>query len=128
MFTFFSLRRERKAYFTNTILGQIVQVNSFNVHLLGIGEGLNVVLIHGPSGNICDITLYFAPELAKKYWVIMIDRPGLGHSYGFGPAGETIKDQVLLLRDAARFLGAEKPLVFGQSLGQLMLLKISLLS
>ncbi|MDG1936702.1 MAG: hypothetical protein P8I83_09865 [Paracoccaceae bacterium] len=93
-----------------------------------IGEGLNVVLIYGSSGNIRDLTLYFSPELANKYWFIISDRPGLRHSDGFGPAGETIKDQALLLRDAARFLGAEKPLVLGQSLGQLKLLKIYLLS
>jgi pimeloyl-ACP methyl ester carboxylesterase len=95
---------------------------------LVIGEGLNLVLIYGSTGNISDLTLYFAPELANKYWFVIFDRPGLGHSDGFGPAGETIKDQALLLRDVARFLSAEKPFVLGQSLGQLKLLKIYLLS
>jgi pimeloyl-ACP methyl ester carboxylesterase len=112
-----SWKRERKADVQYPILGRIVTVNGLNVHALVIGEGPDLVLIHGSSGNIRDFTLCISPELAKKYRAIMFDRPGFGHSDGFGQAGETIKEQALLLRDAARFLGAEKPVALGQSPG-----------
>jgi pimeloyl-ACP methyl ester carboxylesterase len=104
-FDFFSWQRERKADVQYPVLGRIVLVNGLSVHALVIGEGPDFVLIHGSSGNIRDFTLSIAPELAKKYRVIMFDRPGLGHSDGLGRAGETIKEQALLLRDTARLLG-----------------------
>ena len=44
------------------------------------GEGPDIVLIHGASGNMRDFTLDLVPRLADRYRVTVVDRPGLGHS------------------------------------------------
>ncbi|WP_170513714.1 alpha/beta fold hydrolase [Ruegeria atlantica] len=97
--------------------GQIVEVNGIPVHAVVMGEGPDVVLIHGSSGNTRDMTFALAPILAENYRVIVFDRPGLGYSASFNPDGETIEEQAVILQKAAAQLGAEKPIVAGQSYG-----------
>jgi pimeloyl-ACP methyl ester carboxylesterase len=56
------------------------------VHYVVMGEGPDLVLIHGSSGNTRDFTLRFAGRLADRYRVIVIDRPGLGYTDRDRPA------------------------------------------
>lgn len=97
--------------------GQILDVDGIAVHAVVMGEGPDVVLIHGSSGNTRDMTFALAPILAENYRVIVFDRPGLGYSASFNPDGETIIEQADILQRAAAQLGAEKPIVAGQSYG-----------
>ncbi|MCG7518512.1 alpha/beta fold hydrolase [Ruegeria sp. Ofav3-42] len=97
--------------------GQIVMVDDIAVHAVVMGEGPDVVLLHGSSGNTRDMTFALAPILAENFRVITFDRPGLGYSDSFNPDGETIEEQALILQKAAAQLGAEKPIVAGQSYG-----------
>ncbi|MEW2916983.1 alpha/beta hydrolase [Ruegeria sp. ANG10] len=97
--------------------GQIVEVDGIPVHAVVMGEGPDVVLIHGSSGNTRDMTFALAPILAENYRVIVFDRPGLGYSASFNPDGETIEEQAEILQKAAAQLGVEKPIVAGQSYG-----------
>ncbi|WP_419739722.1 hypothetical protein [Ruegeria sp.] len=57
--------------------GQILDVDGIAVHAVVMGDGPDVVLIHGSSGNTRDMTFALAPILAKNYRVIVFDRPGL---------------------------------------------------
>ncbi len=97
--------------------GQIVDVDGIAVHAVVMGIGPDVVLIHGSSGNTRDMTFALAPILAENFRVIVFDRPGLGYSDSFNPNGETIEEQAVILQKAAAYLGAEKPIVAGQSYG-----------
>lgn len=97
--------------------GQIVEVDGIPVHAVVMGEGPDVVLLHGSSGNTRDMTFALAPILAENYRVIVFDRPGLGYSDGFNSDGETIEEQAVILQKAAARLGADKPIVAGQSYG-----------
>ncbi|WP_170569891.1 alpha/beta fold hydrolase [Ruegeria atlantica] len=97
--------------------GLIIDVNGIPVHAVVMGEGPDVVLIHGSSGNTRDMTFALAPILAENFRVIVFDRPGLGYSGSFNPDGETIEEQADILQKAAAKLGAEKPIVAGQSYG-----------
>ncbi|MDA7964492.1 alpha/beta hydrolase [Ruegeria sp.] len=97
--------------------GQIVEVDGIAVHAVVMGDGPDVVLIHGSSGNTRDMTFALAPILAENYRVIAFDRPGLGYSDSFNPDGETIVEQAEILQRAAAQLGANKPIVAGQSYG-----------
>lgn len=97
--------------------GQILDVGGIAVHAVVMGDGPDVVLIHGSSGNTRDMTFALAPILAKSYRVIVFDRPGLGYSQSFNPSGETIVEQAEILQTAAAQLGADKPIVAGQSYG-----------
>ncbi|EEE38097.1 hypothetical protein RKLH11_1938 [Rhodobacteraceae bacterium KLH11] len=97
--------------------GQILDVDGIAVHAVVMGAGPDVVLIHGSSGNTRDMTFALAPILADNYRVIVFDRPGLGYSERFNSDGETIVEQAEILQRAAAQLGAEKPIVAGQSYG-----------
>lgn len=97
--------------------GQLLQVNGHTVHALVMGDGPDLVLIHGSGGNLRDMTLSLAPELAETYRVILLDRPGHGYTDRINTTGATLKDQAHLLAAAARQLGADKPIVLGHSFG-----------
>jgi len=97
--------------------GQFVEVEGQRLHAVAMGEGPDVVLIHGSSGSTRDMTFRLAPALAEAgFRVIAIDRPGLGWSPPVRD-GELIARQAALLQGAAAALGAERPIVLGQSYG-----------
>lgn len=110
-------QRESIAEANFPVEGQIVEVDGVAVHAVVMGDGPDVVLIHGSSGNTRDMTFALAPILAENYRVIAFDRPGLGYSDSFNPDGETIVEQAEILQLAAAQLGAEQPIVAGQSYG-----------
>ena len=87
------------------------------VHALVQGEGPDLVLIHGSSGNLRDFTYDMVGPLSERYRVIAFDRPGLGYSDPISPEGASLSEQAAVLVAAARQLGAERPIVLGQSLG-----------
>ncbi len=105
--------------------GQVLQVNGVQVHAVIMGSGPDLVLIHGASGNTRDLTFDLAPELAKRYRVIVFDRPGMGYtghtdpaySNAWSRASETPAEQAILLQAAAAQLGADRPIVMGHSFG-----------
>ena len=77
-----------------------------------------VILIHGASGNLRDMTASLAPALEGHTRVVAIDRPGHGWSMR-GPHPD-ISDpamQARAIHDAARKLGIERPVVLGHSWG-----------
>nr|WP_157132269.1 alpha/beta hydrolase [Roseobacter sp. AzwK-3b] len=97
--------------------GRILDVNGHRVHALTMGTGPDVVLIHGASGNLRDMTFSLAPRLAARYRVTVFDRPGLGYTDRINRTGATIRQQAELLSEAARQLGIERPVVLGHSYG-----------
>ena len=97
--------------------GQIITVQGHPVHAVVMGEGPDLVLIHGASGNTRDLTFDLAPRLAQDYRVIVLDRPGLGYTPRINRTGATITQQAALLQEAAAQLGADKPIVLGHSYG-----------
>ncbi len=105
--------------------GQIVEVDGRRVHAVVTGEGPDLVLIHGASGNARDFTFDLAGRLSDRYRVIAFDRPGMGWtdrvSDRFGGAintlGESPYEQAAFLHAAALQLGAEQPIVLGHSYG-----------
>lgn len=109
--------RIKKAHRDTPPIGQILNVNGHKVHAVVMGSGPDLVLIHGSNGNIRDFTMSIAPELATRYRVIMFDRHGHGYTPEINPEGDPIKDQALLLKEAALQLGADKPIVVGHSFG-----------
>ncbi|MGD9865293.1 MAG: alpha/beta fold hydrolase [Pseudodonghicola sp.] len=109
-------RAEARAEASHPPRGQLLQVGGTTVHAEVLGQGPDVVLIHGSSGNSRDMTFALAPLLADRYRVIVFDRPGLGYSQR-RHRRDSIADQAGLLAAAARQLGAERPVVVGQSYG-----------
>lgn len=97
--------------------GRFVTVDGRRVHAVVTGSGPDLVLIHGANGGTRDFTTALAPMLAGRYRVIVFDRPGLGHSDSLGDAGLDPAAQAAHLRKAAERLGADRPIVLGQSYG-----------
>ena len=114
---FLAMYKSAQAVKKFPITGQLIEIKGTKIHVAVMGAGPDLVMIHGSSGNLRDFTTSLASRLAKTYRVILIDRPGLGHSDSFDAKGETLRDQALVLRDVSRQLGAKKPLVLGHSFG-----------
>jgi len=106
-------------------IGETVQVNGRDVHVIVQGEGPDLVLIHGAGGNARDFTAAFADGLTGRYRVFAVDRPGLGWSERIDPApntafttaAETPIEQARHLSAAVQQLGANDPIVLGHSYG-----------
>ena len=105
--------------------GQILDVGGVPVHVVTMGQGPDVVLLHGASGNTRDLSFGFARALAEAYRVTIFDRPGLGHTGHVDPkyasvwraAAESPAEQAALLRKAAAQMGVTRPIVVGHSFG-----------
>lgn len=110
-------RAEARAETRHPPLGRFVTVDGVRVHAQVTGSGPDLVLIHGSSGNLRDMTFRLAPALAERYRVIAFDRPGLGYSDTPDPGGASIVQQAALLSRAAAELGAARPIVLGHSYG-----------
>jgi pimeloyl-ACP methyl ester carboxylesterase len=101
-------------------IGRFVEVDGLKVHYweAGPSDSVPAVLVHGASGNLRDWTFSIAPGLALRRRVIAFDRPGFG--YTERPERPDAADpavQAAILRDAARKIGVERPIVVGHSWG-----------
>ena len=98
-------------------MGKTVKVNGKNIQAYVTGSGPDLVMIHGSSGNMRDLILALEDTLAPHFRLIIFDRPGLGYTDRLSSNGDKFIDQAMILRDAAKKLGAQKPIVLGHSLG-----------
>lgn len=98
-------------------IGQMLDINGVTVHAYVEGTGPDLVLIHGASGNLRDFTYRMVTGLSDRYRVIVFDRPGLGYSDAITPDGASLQMQAQILVQAAQQLGADHPIVLGQSFG-----------
>ncbi|MEP3333398.1 alpha/beta hydrolase [Sedimentitalea sp.] len=110
-------RQEARAESRFPPQGQIIRVGETDVHAVVMGNGPDVVLIHGASGSTRDMVFSLAPRLAEDYRVYVIDRPGLGYTDRLNTTGATLRQQADLLSQAAQQLGAKAPIVVGHSYG-----------
>jgi pimeloyl-ACP methyl ester carboxylesterase len=95
--------------------GQFVTVNGLRLHYEVSGHGPDLVLIHGASGSLRDMTFALRDRLTDRYRVIVLDRPGLGHS---DPLPEiSLRAQARHIAAAMAELGVRDPVVVGQSYG-----------
>ncbi|MDF1727711.1 MAG: alpha/beta hydrolase [Sulfitobacter sp.] len=120
---------EARAVAENPPTGEFVDIDGTSVHYRVMGEGPDLVLIHGASGNLRDFTMGFAQDLSARYRVILFDRPGLGYTArppGHGGfwrnAEETPAQQAALLQAAADRIGVRNPIVLGHSFGGIVAL------
>ena len=116
--------REATAVTAYPACGQIIDVDGAKIHMKIMGQGADIVLLHGANGSIRDFTFGLADRLAKTNRVIALDRPGLGWSSrpeGLGSPWSTRFEpprlQARLLQQAADAAGAENPVVVGHSFG-----------
>jgi pimeloyl-ACP methyl ester carboxylesterase len=102
-------------------IGRLAAVGEEKIHVFDAGpqaggEGAPVVLIHGASVNLRDMKIGLGDRLAESHRVFAVDRPGRGYSTR-PDDGWRLDVQARLIHDAVTALGAEKPVVVGQSFG-----------
>ncbi len=116
-------RAERR----NRPIGRFIEVNGVRLHYLERGEGNPLVLLHGNGGMIQDFETSGLIEIAaKRYRVIVFDRPGYGYSER--PRGTiwTPDAQAELLHRALEQLGIARAIVLGHSWGASVAIALAL--
>jgi len=103
-----------------------VLVNGINLHYWRVGEGPDIVMIHGLNGNLAVWHLKMVPELRKEYRVTTYDLRGHGRS-DMPPTGYTTEDMAEDLRGIMAALGIERAHLVGHSLGADICLHCALL-
>ena len=109
--------RTAKAERAHRPAGCFVEVDGVRLHWVERGQGQPLVLLHGMASMALDFMLSpLVPRAARKYRVIVFDRPGYGHSTrprdgrDWGP-----EEHARLIHAALRKMGVERPIVLGDS-------------
>jgi pimeloyl-ACP methyl ester carboxylesterase len=107
--------------------GHWVAVTGGRIHYVEMGpaDAPPVVMIHGILAQLRHFSYALADRMAKDHRVILIDRPGWGHSTieGRRPG---IGAQADMVAEALDKLGIEKPLLVGHSMGGAVSLALAL--
>jgi pimeloyl-ACP methyl ester carboxylesterase len=105
----------------------LIYIQGTRLHYRLVGEGPPVLLIHGNLVEGADFEASGLVErLARHYQVLVIDRPGFGHSARPREIAWTPAQQARLLHQAAAALGVERPVVVAHSLGVQVALTMAL--
>lgn len=95
--------------------GQFVTVGGLRLHYEVAGTGPDLVMLHGASGSLRDLTFSLRDRLTDRFRVIVVDRPGLGHSDPLPEA--SLLAQARHIKAGLAQLGVTDPIVLGQSYG-----------
>ncbi|MET3725013.1 alpha/beta fold hydrolase [Sphingomonas trueperi] len=100
--------------------GRFVDVDGARLHIVELGPqdaaGPAIVMIHGIMAQLRNFSHSLAGRLAKDHRVILVDRPGWGHSRLTGPRPDLAR-QGRMIAEAIETLGLTRPLVVGHSMG-----------
>ncbi|AMB44348.1 alpha/beta hydrolase [Methylobacterium sp. AMS5] len=106
--------------------GEFITVNGVRLHYVERGRGEALVLIHGNGTMIQDfLSSGIVDALAKRFRVIIFDRPGYG--YSDRPRGVwTPRAHATLYQKALQQLGVTQAVVLGHSWGALVAVALAL--
>jgi pimeloyl-ACP methyl ester carboxylesterase len=120
--------RSRQAEREHPPTGKFVTVEGVRLHYVERGEGEPLVLLHGNTTMSMDFLLGpFIEMAARKYRVIVFDRPGYGWSER--PRGKMVygpQTQARLIHEALVKIGVERPIVHGHSWGAMVAMAMGL--
>lgn len=95
--------------------GSFVTVDGKRLHYEMKGQGPDLVMIHGASGSLRDLTFGLRDRLAGRFRVTVVDRPGLGHSDALDET--SLLAQARVIKAGVAQLGVTDPVILGQSYG-----------
>ncbi|RYY62285.1 MAG: alpha/beta fold hydrolase, partial [Comamonadaceae bacterium] len=105
----------------------LLYIEGARLHYHLVGEGPPVLLVHGNLVQGADWEASGIVErLARHHQVLVIDRPGFGHSDRPRGTAWTPARQARLLHKASEALGIHRPVVVGHSLGTQVALAMAL--
>jgi pimeloyl-ACP methyl ester carboxylesterase len=103
--------------------GRLVEAGGGTLHIAEMGvpgsaDEAPLVLLHGASGNLEDMRLALGETLARRWRVLLLDRPGHGLSSRSGGVDDASPArQATLIHDALGRLGVKRPILVAHSLG-----------
>ncbi|TPJ52501.1 alpha/beta hydrolase [Mesorhizobium sp. B2-6-4] len=98
--------------------GRTIEVDGVRLRYVEAGSGRDLVLLHGNGSAAEDFqTSGLVDKAAKRYRVIVFDRPGFGGSTRPRDRLWTAAAQADLLQSATQRIGADNPIVLGHSWG-----------
>ena len=95
--------------------GVFLDVAGARIHYVDRGSGPTIVLLHGLGAQLRNFSYGVADALAADYRVILVDRPGSGHSVPIGDQ-PGILGQAAILAAFIDALALDRPLLVGHSL------------
>ncbi|TXN17309.1 alpha/beta hydrolase [Methylobacterium sp. WL122] len=122
----YTAAKTRDAEHETPPIGAFLTVDGVRLHYVERGRGPALVLIHGNGMMIQDFLVSgIVDDLAKRYRVIIIDRPGYG--YSDRPRGLwTPRAHATLFQQALQQLGVSQAVVLGHSWGALVAVALAL--
>jgi pimeloyl-ACP methyl ester carboxylesterase len=104
--------------------GRFVDVAGARLHVREVGAGPAILMIHGLGGQLAHFGYALAPQLAGRFRVVAVDRPGSGWSTATDSAD--LGGQAAALAALIERLALGRPLVVGHSLGGAVALRLAL--
>jgi pimeloyl-ACP methyl ester carboxylesterase len=107
--------------------GQCADLPGARLHYLEMGpaDAPAIVMVHGLMGQMRNFSHSLAERLATDHRVILVDRPGWGHSALTGPRPGIVAQGAMIAALIER-LELEKPLLVGHSMGGAVSLALGL--
>lgn len=112
--------------------GRFMQIDGHRLHYLdlpgpaGEGAGPPIVMIHGLGGQTRNFTHSLTGRLAGRHRLVVVDRPGSGHSGRPRGGAVGLRAQAALIARLVAALDLGQPLVVGHSLGGAVALAMAL--
>ena len=117
----------RRAVAQRKAIGGKLRVSGHTVQLVDRGTGPCVVVLHGNGSMLEDLSSSgLIDQLAEKYRVIALDRPGFGGTNRDTSGAWTPERESALLSEVLAVLGVERAVVVAHSWGTLVALSLAL--
>jgi pimeloyl-ACP methyl ester carboxylesterase len=124
LFTWFVASRISKGF---VVKGDWMLMEGERIHYRTMGEGPAIVIVHGLGGQTRNFDYLPLADLAKRWRLFLIDRPGSGHSPRTDDARAAIPAQAQLVIAFIRQMQFQQPpLLVGHSLGGAIALSVAL--
>jgi pimeloyl-ACP methyl ester carboxylesterase len=107
-------------------LGAALAISGNRIQFLDTGSGPAIVMLHGLSGQMRNFTYGLVDRLKGSFRLIVMDRPGSGHSTRAPGASAGLSVQADVVASLIRDLKLEKPLLVGHSMGGALALEVAL--
>jgi pimeloyl-ACP methyl ester carboxylesterase len=121
LFSALNVRRAERLAPAN---GRFITVDGARLHYVEAGEGPPILLIHGLGGQLRNFSYALLERLAETNRVILLDRPGAGHSPRI--TGYGIAEHAALVARFIQALELDRPIVVGHSFGGAVALALAL--
>lgn len=121
-FSFHTARKVERAFPPS---GRFMEIGGQRIHYVDKGQGPAIVMIHGLGGNLMNYSYALGDRLARDHRVIMVDRPGSGHSVRPKSAPANLAAQADTIAVLIRNLALDRPVLVGHSLGGALALTLA---